>query len=507
MFSIFWKAKKGQLSGVLAAIASCAAITLLSILLVSYLAPLNIVMLYLVGVVFLALFYGRISASISAIINVASFDFFFISPHFSFAVHDVQYLLTFLVMLLVGLVIGQLTAWARTQAHVALSREETARNLYEMAKALSSVLTEADVITITKSFFSRSFNSEPELLLPDHAQKLHQINQCDLKIDMAVADWSFTHQQKAGAGIELFSETALQYVPLTTPSRTLGVLVLETNDSFGALMPEQLRLLDTYALLIASALERLKLAAEAEEAKLHRESERLRNTLLAALSHDLRTPLTVLFTQVELLAQSLVRDSSPYLPQIEAIKTQVLGTSRLVNNLLDMARLESEGVHLRKEWQSMQEMVGSALTALSVQLTANPLTIDIPAEMPLVFCDGVLIERVLVNLLENAGKYAGKNVPVGVEVTPHDSEIRTLIWNSGPALPKGKEQQIFEKFTRGEKESVIPGIGLGLSICKMIVETHGGRIWAENRNTGGVSFYFTLPVQPFPELEPEPVSI
>lgn len=506
MSSIHWEAKRHQISGVLAAVVSCAAITLLSLLLVNYLAPLNIVMLYLLGVVFVALFYGRVSASISAIINVASFDFFFISPHFSFAVHDVQYLLTFAVMLLVGLVIGQLTAWARYQAQVALSREERAHNMFEMAKALSSALTETEIAAITKEFFIRSFNSEPELLLPDKEQKLHPINHRELAVDLSLANWCFSHQQKAGFDVEMFSETALQYVPLITSTRTLGVLVIEFRENLIALQPEQQRLLDTYALLIASALERLTLAYEAEEAKLHRETERLRNTLLAALSHDLRTPLTILFAQAEMLTQSLEHDGSPYSAQANAIRLQVLGTTRLVNNLLDMARLESEGIHLKKEWQSIQEMVGSALSALSFQLAEHPVTINIPFDVPLLFCDGVLIERVLVNLLENASKYAGQNVPIGLEIDVNESEIRTTIWNLGPALPLGKENQIFEKFSRGEKESAIPGVGLGLSICKAIVETHGGRIWAENRDGGGVNFYFTLPSQPLPELEPEPVN-
>jgi two-component system, OmpR family, sensor histidine kinase KdpD len=502
MFSMHGEAKRHQIYGVFAAIVSCAAITLVSLLLVSYLAPLNIVMLYLLGVVCVALFYGRISASISAIINVGSFDFFFISPHFSFAVHDVQYLLTFLVMLLVGLLIGQLTAWARAQAQVALMREERANHLFEMAKALSSALTEEEIFSITKTFFFRSFHSEPELLLPDQEQKLYQRTHRDLGIDFAMAQKCFLYQQKSGAGIELFSESALQYVPLATPSRTLGVIVLEINGNMVALQLEQQRLVDTYALLIASALERLALTYEAEQAKLHRESERLRNTLLAALSHDLRTPLTILFAQAEMLTQALGQDDSPRLAQANAIRNQVLGTTRLVNNLLDMARLESAGLHLRKEWQSMQEIIGSALSALSVQLTGHPLTLNIPMDVPLVFCDAVLIERVLVNLLENASKYAGQYDPIGLDIVFDESNITTTIWNFGSALPKGKERQIFDKFSRGEKESTIPGVGLGLSICKAIIETHGGRIWAENRNNG-VHFSFTIPAQTLPELEPE----
>jgi two-component system sensor histidine kinase KdpD len=269
------------------------------------------------------------------------------------------------------------------------------------------------------------------------------------------------------------------------------------------MIPEQQRLLDTYALLISVALERLKLARVAETAKLQRETERLRNALLAALSHDLRTPLTVLFAQAEILMQSLALEQSPHIQQANAIRTQVLGTTRLVNNLLDMARLESEGVHLRKEWQSLQEIAGSALATLNIPLTGHPLNINIPSDLPLLHCDGVLIERVLVNLLENSCKYAGDGITIGIDVTEFKDVLQVTVWNLGPELPVGKEKLIFDKFARGEKESSIPGIGLGLAICRAIVETHGGTIWAENRDGGGVNFHFTLPLQPLPELEPE----
>jgi Osmosensitive K+ channel histidine kinase len=495
-----------QFSGVGFALLSCVVITLISSLLINFLAPLNIVMLYLLGVVFVALLYGRVSSSVSAIINVASFDFFFVTPRFSFAVSDVQYLLTFGVMLLIGLLIGQLTAWARYQARVAQYREERARNLFEMAKALSSVLTAEDVARIAEHFLKRSFRATSALLLPDEQQHLHIMGRRQLQVDQAIAQWCFDRNEHAGMGTDTLPAATQRYVPLITPLQTLGILVLEPANLRMLMIPEQQRLLDTYALLIAVALERLRLAHVAEEAKLHSETERLRNALLAALSHDLRTPLTVLFAQAEMLMQSLTIDKSPHTQQANAIRAQVLGTTRLVNNLLDMARLESEGVHLRKEWQSLQEMVGSALTSLNIPLTGHPLNIQIPPDLPLLFCDGVLIERVLVNLLENGCKYAGDGVTIGIDVEVLEIEVLITVWNLGPELPIGQEKLIFEKFARGEKESTTPGVGLGLAICRAIIETHGGRIWAENRSGGGVNFYFTLPLQPLPELEPELIS-
>lgn len=495
-----------QLSGVAAALLSCTLLTVLSSVLSDYLEPLNIIMLYLLGVVFVALQYGRFGACVAAIINVASFDYFFIAPRFSFAVSDVQYLLTFAVMLLVGLLIGQLTAWARYQARVAGYREERARNLFEMAKALSATLTAGEIARVAEHFLKRSFRADSALLLPDEQRKLQYFGRRQLQVDDAIALWSFEHKTNAGMGTDTLPAAAQRYLPLVTPLHTLGVLVLEPSNLRLLMIPEQLRLLDTYSVLIAVALERLRLARTAEEANLHSETERLRNALLAALSHDLRTPLTVLFAQAEMLTLALSTENSVHAPQANAIREQVLGTTRLVNNLLDMARLESGGFHLKKEWQSLQEIAGSALAALNIPLIGHPLAINIPSDLPLLLCDGVLIERVFVNLLENGCKYAGDGITIGIDVDILSNELLITIWNLGPALPAGQEKQIFEKFARGEKESNIPGVGLGLAICRAIVETHGGRIWAENRIGGGVNFYFALPLQPLPELEPESVS-
>ncbi len=503
MFPIFTAYRHHYLAGCIAALLICAGITLLSTLLVNFFDPLNIVMLYLLGVVFVAFYFGKLSASFAAVINVISFDYFFVIPHFSFAVNDLQYIFTFIVMLLVGLLIGFLTAKARTEAQKAQRGEAQARTLFAMANELSAALTVKDVLRIAEQFIAGSLNHVPEIYLCDDENHLFLVQDKALQSDYAVAALSFSMRKKAGCGVELFYEKPLQYIPLATPSRILGILVIELDSARLSLLPEQEQLIDTQALLIASALERIVLAAETGLAKLHNEKEKLRNTILAALSHDLRTPITVLFAQSELLVQSLAQTNENVLAQANKLRFQVSHISRLVSNLLDMARLESEGIHLRKEWQSMQEMIGGALATMKIQLEEHPLTVSVPADLPLVFCDAVLIERVIVNLLENGCKYAGENEALGIDVTTDAEGIKTTIWNNGPSLAAGKETEIFEKFSRGVKESPISGVGLGLAICKTIIETHGGRIWAENRVPTGVSFHFTLPVQALPDLEPE----
>jgi two-component system, OmpR family, sensor histidine kinase KdpD len=444
---------------------------------------------------------------LAAILYVGMFDFFFVAPHFSFAVSDVQYVLTFGVMLAVGLLIGQLTAGVRYQARIAQYREQRSRQLFELAKALSGAVSAEEIAALSCDFVARCFHARTQVVLVDgEGHLLDGVPGADrCPVDRAVAQWCLDRKAPAGLGSDTLPALAQRLLPLTTANLTLGVLVIEPANLRLLMIPEQLRLLDLYGVLIAIALERIALARDAEQAQLKMESERLRNSLLAALSHDLRTPLTVLFGQAEILTLELGSAGLPQAQQAEAIRQQVLDTSRLVNNLLDMARLQSGGLALRWDWQSLPELVGSALRELEVPLRGHPLQRDLSVDLPLLYCDGTMLERVLVNLLENASKYAGVETRIGISARVAGDALEVRVWDQGPGLPEGKEQLIFEKFSRGDKESVIPGVGLGLAICRAIVEAHGGRIWAENRPQGGASFYFTLPLKTPPPLLDEPL--
>ena len=496
-----------QLKGCVATLLLGALLGGIARLTMSYLDAPNIVMMFLLGVVLIAVRYGRGPAVFAAILYVGIFDFFSVEPHFSFAVSDVQYLVTFAVMLGVGLLIGQLTAGVRYQARIAHYREQRSRQLFELAKALSGAVSGPEIAAISCDFVARSFNARTQLLLADAEQHLLDgqpgAERCE--VDRAVAQWCFDRKAPAGLGSDTLPALSQRLLPLTTANLTLGVLVIEPANLRLLMIPEQLRLLDLYGVLIAIALERIALAREAEQAELKVESERLRNSLLAALSHDLRTPLTVLFGQAEILTLELGSAGLPQVHQADAIRQQVLDTSRLVNNLLEMARLQSGGLALRQDWQSLPELVGSALRELDVPLRGHPLQRELPSDLPLLFCDGTMLERVLVNLLENASKYAGAKTPIGIAASVSGEQLEVRVWDQGPGLPAGKELLIFEKFSRGDKESVIPGVGLGLAICRAIVEAHGGRIWAENRPQGGACFFFTLPLKSPPPLLEEPI--
>ena len=481
------------------AVAVCVAITLVAAPLPPYIDRANIVMLFLLGVVGMAYRFGRGPSILTAVLGVLSFDFFFVPPRFTFAVSDVQYLLTFMVMLIVGFITGHLTSSLRYEARMARYREGRARNLYELAKALSSALTEEQVIDISTRSLQASFQTRTRILLPDEAGKLHADPAHAADIDLGVAQWCFDHKEPAGAGTGSLPGHPHQYLPLVAPMRVRGVLVVNQDAAQMPLPPEQQRLLDAFAALIGIALERIHFVTVARDTLVKMESERLRNALLAALSHDLRTPLTALVGLAETLSLSMAEGTPQQRVQVEAIGGQARATFRIVDNLLQMARLESGQVKLRRDWQSMEEIASAALREASGLLAGHPVSVALPADLPLVRCDALLIERVLVNLLENAAKYTPQGTTVGVAARSSDDALEVEVWDGGPGLPPGQEEAIFERFARGDRETAVPGVGLGLAICRAIVEVHGGRIRADNRAEGGARFRFTLPLEAQPE--------
>jgi len=487
-----WK----RLRYVWAAVA-CGAVTLLSLPLAVHFVPSNIVAIYILVVVLVGVRFGRGPAALAAVLSVSAFDFFFVPPRFSFVVSDVQYLLTFCIMLAVGLITGQLTAGLRSQARVALHREERAAALYELARALSGAVQLDQVVKISDESIEHTFHASAALLLPDAAARLSMASaraEPSLAVDIGIAQWAFDKAQPAGVGTDTLPGSEILYIPLRAPVQPRGVLALKARNRRLLKIPEQRQLLDTFAALIAIALERVHYVGIAQDAVVRMESERLRNSLLAALSHDLRTPLTILVGLAESLALTKPPLSTEQLETAEAIQEEALRMSTLVSNLLDMARIESGDVTLNLEWQPLEEVVGAALEATRAMLRQHRVEVRLPRDLPLVRFDAVLIERVLVNLLENASKYtpAGCQVTLSAEVS--DDQLEVSVSDNGPGLPAGREEAVFQKFTRGNRESATPGVGLGLAICRAIIESHHGKIVGTNRPAGGVTFSFTLPL-------------
>ncbi|WP_297927522.1 two-component system sensor histidine kinase KdpD [Metallibacterium sp.] len=489
------------------ALAICAAVTVLASPLRIYFDLSNIVMFFLLGVVLVALRLGRGPAALAAVASVLAFDFFYVPPRFSFAISDVQYLFTFSVMLGVGLVIGHLTANLRYQLKVASQRERRTHDLYSLSRDISSALTAEKVVEIGLRYIRNSFRASAELLLLSADEKLYPVKgggNSVAQYDIDVARWCLDHGEAAGIGTDTLPALPLLYLPLKAPMRTRGVLVLAPGNPRLVLIPEQRRLLDTFTTQIAIALERQHFVAVAQDTLLAMEAERLRNSVLSALSHDLRTPLTALIGDAELLKLQIGKESTAWSKQSSAIAQQARRIARMVDDMLEMARLQSGRVNLRKDWQSIEELVGSALRAVDQeQLAQHPLDIDVPADLPLVQADAGLLERVFINLIDNALKYTVPGTRLGVSARVAEKTMRISVWDAGPGMPAGREEMLFDKFARGNAESTIPGVGLGLAICRAIVEAHGGSIRAGNRPQGGAVFTFELPLHPVPLFSPE----
>ena len=477
----------------------CGVVTLLSMPLAVHFDRSNIVAIYLLTVVMVGVRLGRGPAALAAVLCVSAFDFFFVPPRFSFAVSDVQYLLTFFIMLTVGLITGQLTAGLRFQARVALHREERAAALYELARDLSGAVEVEQVVKISDDSIERTFHANAALLLPDSSGRLVVASEPSLAVDLGIAQWSFDKGDPAGVGTDTLPGSDVLYVPLCAPAQARGVLAVKAKNRRLLRIPEQRQLLDTFAALVAIALERVHYVGVAQDALVRMESERLRNSLLAALSHDLRTPLTILVGLAESLALTKPPLSPHQMETAEGIQDEARRMSTLVSNLLDMARIESGEVRLDLQWQPLEEVVGAALESTRAMLKLHRVEVRLPLDLPLVRFDALLLERVLVNLLENASKYtpAGSTVTLAAEVVA--DKLKVSVSDDGPGLPVGSEERVFQKFMRGERESATPGVGLGLAICRAIVESHHGRITGINRPGGGALFAFTLPLGNPPE--------
>ena len=484
--------------------AICAAVTLFAAPLHSVLELANIVMVFLLAVVLVAVRFGRGPAVMAAFLTVGAFDFFYVPPRFTFSVGDAQYLLTFAVMLVVALVIGQMTAGLKFQARVATRREERVSALYAMSRDLSGALMPEQVAEIAARFLRSEFDARSGLLVADLQDRVTPpVPAPDgaTGIDLGIAQWAYAHAQPAGHGTDTLPGSALLYLPLKAPMRVRGVLAIEPKNPARLAGPEQRRLLDTCASLLAISLERIHYVEVAQSSTLQMESERLRNSLLAAISHDLRTPLAALVGMADSLDLVEPRPSGAQGEIVTSMREAALRMNSLVNNLLDMARLQSGPVQLNRQWQPLEELVGSALKAMSGTLDAGRLRISLPDDLPLLHIDAVLLERVLCNLLENAVKYTPAGSPIEISALASDSQVTLRVDDHGPGLPKGREETIFEMFERGRKESAAPGVGLGLAICRAIVQAHGGTIRGETRPGGGARFSVALPRGTPPSLE------
>ncbi|HEU4370598.1 MAG TPA: sensor histidine kinase KdpD [Methylomirabilota bacterium] len=457
----------------------------------------NVVMVYLLGIVAVAMRTGRGPSLLAAVLSVAVFDFFFVPPRFTFAVSDVRYLLTFLVMLIVGVVISDLTVRTRAQAAAAHHREQRTAALYAMSRELAGTRGVDALLQVAVRHVAEVFRSQVVVLLPGEAGVLAPWPGGQFAVDaneLGVGRWVFEHRQPAGLGTATLPGASALYVPLTGSTGAVGVLGVRPPDRHAMDEPERLHQLETFAGQTALALERARLAEETQAAQVRIETERLRNSLLSSVSHDLRTPLAAITGAVSTMIEDGQRlDDRTRRELLDSVHEEAERLNRLVQNLLEMTRLESGAVQLRKELHPPEEVIGAALGRLGKRLADRRVTTRVPSDLPLVPMDDVLIEQVLLNLLDNAVKYTPPGSPIEIIATATDRNLTIEVADRGPGLPPGEEEKVFEKFYRAVRVTA-GGAGLGLAICRGIVQAHGGRIWAQNLPGGGVAFLFTLPI-------------
>ena len=469
------------------AVGLLSAATALSALIHLIISPTNLVVVYLLSVVLAARYLGRGPAILVSVISVAAFDFFFVPPYFTLAVSDTEYLLTFLGLLVVGLVISQLTAQVLEQAEAARRREAQTAALYEMGRDLTAAAGLESAASTVITHLSQTFNCAAVIFLPEaEALKVYaaspglQIGETEL----ALAAWVYQNGQAAGQGSEILPEARLRCQPLKTTRGVIGILGVQAADP-AALSLEQRRTLDMFANQVALAIERARLAEQAQQAELLAATEKLQTALLNSISHDLRTPLVSVTGALSSLEEGLALDEAARQSLIVSARQEADRLNRLVGNLLDITRLEAGAMRVHRQECDLQELIGAALAQVRGPLEEHPVEVALPATLPPAALDFVLAARVLVNVIENAVKYSPPGAPVEIQVHCDPRWVEIAVLDRGLGIPPEDVDHIFEKFYRVQRPEQIRGTGLGLSISKGIVEAHGGVIYAANRTGGG----------------------
>lgn len=451
----------------------------------------NVALLYVLAVVAIGVSHGRGPAVFSALLGSLAFAYVFVPPYFSLAITEAQYVLTAVIMFVVALLVGHLTSALKRHAEFAEGKSLQTRALYDFARELTGAMTSASVMDITGRFLAHSLKArEAQVILPDAFDTPPRpaspalIKECI--------------ERKSLLSSPMEKGWSHVVIPLQAAGGFQGVLGFEIQT---AILDEQdyREYMETTASVVAVALERSHYAEVARETEVKHAAESLRSSILSALSHDLRTPLTALVG----MADTLLLGKAPPERQkhmLESIRSQALAISQQTSNLLDMARLRSGAITLNRAWQPIEEVIGATLQLVRSQWKDREITVAIAPDLPPLSLDAVLMERVLWNLLENAIKYSPSDTPIELAVRREETFIEISVCDRGPGLPAGSSEELFGMFRRGQSESDIPGVGLGLAIARTIVEAHGGEISADNRLGGGACFHLCLPIGSPPDL-------
>ncbi len=495
------KRKRGRARDWVFSLGTVAAITGTSLPLRPALSIVDIVMLYLLGIVLVARWSREAPSLVATGLSVASLDFFFVPPYNSFAVTDVRYFGTFSVMFVVGVVINRLTFRLRRQEEETRRREERTRALYSLSRELSRLRTRKEVCQAAIRHIDDHFEGLSMVLFFGPGEKPEIVSSPGTETaltasEAAVAQWVFSHQEKAGTGTDTLPDAEALYLPLNGPTRKIGVLRLRRDKALLPLDGRSFPFLENIVNLTGVGLERSLLEEEHVSVLVENEKERMRNTLLSSVSHDLRTPLGVITGAASTLACQASSLSPEHRTELEwTIVKESRRLTRLIENVLELTRLEAGPIVLDRTEVSLEEIVGSALSRIGAQGATHPVSVDLPP-LPLVEADELLLSQVVSNLLENAVQHTPAGTPVSVRAWSEEglgtSRIHVVVEDRGPGVPEGKEGTIFEKHPEA-RERPSSGLGLGLPLARTILSLHGGSIWLENSPGSGAAFHFTLP--------------
>jgi two-component system sensor histidine kinase KdpD len=483
-------------------------VTLIGKLLPPFFDLVNIALLYLLPVLISAAFWGRGPSFFASFFGVLAFDFFFVPPIYSFTVTDLQYLFTFAVYLLVAFTISTMAAKLRNELEKSRKSERLTAELYALSRQMAVVTDLQQIWESLVNAIAEAIDGKIIFLLPN-TDKTRLIEAASSpagatlagRNELGIAQWVLEHGQYAGRGTGVIRESPTFFLPVKMENRTMAVLAFTQETKDESISPDQLHILEAFSSLAAVGLIRVQLAEEAEKAKWLSESEKLHTALLNSVSHEIRTPLASITGAVtSLLVEGGVSGQESRDLLLRTIKEEAQRLNRFTANLLDMTRLESGILKPNVDWCDMQDVIGVAIREIGDILQKHALQIDIPAGLPLVKADFALIEHVVINLLENAVKYSPPDGEISISLQQRDQELLFSIMNTGLIIPVQDRNYIFDKFYRMQASKSRAGVGLGLSICKGIIEAHKGKIWVESSKQDGNCFIFSLPIpgQPSP---------